>query len=83
MEFADDYEYLPQFEFGSVPKHSSLIFGGSEGLAVYDFSTQEFLGRSCAADVWPHYYGHLGFKSGDGKVILKKLGRVSYTQEVL
>ena len=27
-----------------------------------------------AADVWPHYKGYSGFKSGVGKVILKRLG---------
>ena len=27
-----------------------------------------------AADVWPHYKGYSGFKSGDGKVILNRLG---------
>ena len=39
------------------------------------------------ADVRPHYYGHSGYKPGNGKVILIRLGpfkgRVSYKQEVL
>ena len=40
---------------------------------VYDFSTQEVLDGSCSRSR-PHYKGYSGFKSGDGKVILKRLG---------
>ena len=53
---------------------------------VFDFSTQEVLGGSCSRSR-PHYKGYSGFKSGDGKVILNRLGplmgRVSTKQEVL
>ena len=40
-----------------------------------------------AADVRPYYYGHSGFKPGNGNVILIRLGpfkgRVNYKQEGL
>ena len=53
---------------------------------VFDFSTQEVLGGSCSRSR-PNYKGYSGFKSGDGKVILNRLGplmgRVSTKQEVL
>ena len=53
---------------------------------VYDFSPQEVLGGSCSRSR-PHYKRYSGFKSGDGKVILIRLGplmgRVSYKKEVL
>ena len=54
---------------------------------VYDFSTQEVLGGSCSRCMATLKWGYSGFKSGDSKVILKRLGplmgRVSYKQEVL
>ena len=37
-------------------------------------SPQKRFWTAVAAEVPPHYYGFSGFKSGDGKVILKRLG---------
>ena len=82
----DKYQHLPQFEFGNVLIHNSLL-NKDQNVWMFMISPLKRFFAAVAADVWPHYRGYSGFKSGDGKVILKRLGpfmgRVSYKQEVL
>ena len=78
--------HITQFEFGSGLIHNSLSIKDQNVRMSMISPLKRFL-AAVAADVWPHYKGYSGFKSGDGKVILKRLGplmgRVSYKQEVL
>ena len=70
---SDNCQHLTQFEFGNVLLHNSLLIKYQNVWMPMISPLKRFL-AAVAADVWPHYKGYSGFKSGAGKVIFKRLG---------
>ena len=67
---SDNCQHLTQFEFGNVLMHNSLLIKDQNVWMPMISPLKRFL-AAVAADVWPQYKENSGFKSGNGKVILK------------
>ena len=70
---SDNCQHLAQFEFGNMLLHNSLLIKYQNVWMPMISPLKRFL-AAVAADVWPQYKENSGFKSGNGKVILKRLG---------